>query len=172
MAWNWDWPAVTALASGITAATVFFGALVARRRIHKQRQREFEDFYVRRYWELLDRMSMDTLRGIDPGRRLRKKEERAIRLYFRLSEDQADLREQGWVSQATWEEWRGSIRSQLSRQPFRRLWKEAVEDAEKHRDYEFRHLRNLCGQSGKSYDPLLKWHLRSPFSLTPRRSRT
>jgi hypothetical protein len=141
------------------------GAFTAIRRTRHQRQREFEDFYVRRYWELLDRLSIATLRGIDLGRRLSEDEKRTIRLYFRLSEDEADLREQGWVSNATWNEWRGAIRSQLGRQPYERLWQEAVKDAKEQRDYSFRHLRFLCGPDGESYDPLApKWYRRWPWS--------
>ena len=50
-----------------------------------------------RYWSLLDKFSATTLRGLDwPG--LEPPERLAIRLYFRLSEDEADLRSQGWVS--------------------------------------------------------------------------
>lgn len=106
--------------------------------------RQVEDFYVARYWSLLDKLSPRTLRGIGTPA-LNEREEMAIRLYFRLSEDEADLRAQGWVSDDTWRDWSGAISSQMRRPPFDRIWAETCEDSAAGRDYEFRHLRRGCG---------------------------
>ncbi|MEQ8147373.1 hypothetical protein [Streptomyces sp. OP7] len=99
--------------------TVFIAIWQAR----TQRVRQVEDVYVTRYWSLLDRLDPRTLRGLD-RHDLSKDEELAIRLYFRLSEDQADLRAQSWVSDDTWREWKRAIHSQMSRSPFNRPWEE------------------------------------------------
>ncbi|WP_327257212.1 hypothetical protein [Streptomyces sp. NBC_01244] len=155
-----SWPAISAFAASVTALVALLGALTALHRTRRQRQREFEDVCVKRYWELLDRLSLPTLRGLASGRRISDSDRHTVRLYFRLSEDEADLREQGWVSNATWQEWRGSIRSQLHRRPYERLWTEALEDARDGRDYEFRHLHNLGGLNGDRYDPWPPWYRR------------
>ncbi|MDO0936371.1 hypothetical protein QQY66_33465 [Streptomyces sp. DG2A-72] len=132
--------------------------------VRTQRVRQVEDVYVTRYWSLLDRLSTSTLRGMD-GHTLTPQAEMAIRLYFRLSEDEADLRAQGWVSDDTWRDWSGAISSQMHRQPFERLWAETLEDSDAGRDYEFRHLRELWRD--RSYDPsptdsVRRWLRRAP----------
>ncbi|MEU9084537.1 hypothetical protein [Streptomyces sp. NPDC048357] len=133
--------------------------------VRTQRVRQIEDVYVARYWSLLDKFSAATLRGLD-GHMLEPQEELAIRLYFRLSEDEADLRSQGWVSDDTWRDWSGAISSQMHRQPFARLWVQTLEDAEDGRDYEFKHLRRLLHD--RAYDPppsgiLRGWLRRAPW---------
>lgn len=142
---------LSAIAASVTALVAVVGAATALHRTRRQRQREFEDVHVGRYWALLDRLSLPTLRGLDRGRRLSDMDRHAIRLYFRLCEDEADLREQGWVSGATWKEWGGAIHSQLHRQPYERLWLDALADSDAGRDYRFRHLRELSVDS--TYDP-------------------
>jgi hypothetical protein len=41
--------------------------LTGLRQNQRQRVRAFEDFYVRRYWELMDQLSLDALRGKATG---------------------------------------------------------------------------------------------------------
>lgn len=135
---------IITLVVGLTASFVAIG------QARTQRVRQVEDVYVARYWSLLDRLGPRTLRGLD-GHDLSKEEELAIRLYFRLSEDQADLRAQSWVSDDTWREWKGAISSQMSRSPFNRLWEETCEDSDAGRDYSFEHLRQLSRNA--DYDP-------------------
>lgn len=89
----------------------------------------------------------------------------AIRLYFRLSEDEADLRAQGWVSDDTWRDWSGAISSQMRRPPFDRIWAETCEDSAAGRDYEFRHLRQLWDDA--SYDPAPTGTFRRRLRRTP-----
>jgi hypothetical protein len=139
----------------LTLGTALFAAGIAIWQARTQRVRQVEDVYVTRYWSLLDKMSPETLRGRDTPAQdpqgSMSEEEKAIRLYFRLSEDEADLRAQGWVSDDTWQEWRGAIHSQMQRAPFNRLWAEALEDSDARHDYAFTHLRKLCRDA--DYDP-------------------
>ena len=81
----------------------------------------------------------------------------AIRLYFRLSEDQADLRAQSWVSDDTWREWKGAIHSQMSRSPFNRLWDETRQNSDEGRDYSFQHLREICRNADYDPRPKSRW---------------
>lgn len=134
----------------ITLVAALAASAVAIWQARTQRVRLVEDVYVARYWSLLDRLDPRTLRGLD-GNDLGKEEELAIRLYFRLSEDQADLRAQSWVSDDTWRDWSGAISSQMSRSPFSRLWEETREDSAAGRDYSFTHLRQLSQNA--DYDP-------------------
>lgn len=73
----------------ITLLTAVAASGVAIWQVRTQRVRQVEDFYIARYWSLLDRLSTRTLRGVDAGA-LDEEEEMPIRLYFRLSEDEAD----------------------------------------------------------------------------------
>ncbi|MFD3456756.1 hypothetical protein ACFWVC_31845 [Streptomyces sp. NPDC058691] len=135
-----------ALIIALVPTLIAWGITVWQMRI--QRVRQVEDVYVARYWTLLDKMSPSTLRGA----RVEDLDQKAvIRLYFRLSEDEADLRAQGWVSKDTWHIWSSSIHSQLHRQPFEHLWNETLEDSDAGHEYQFTHLRRLWHDS--NYDP-------------------
>ncbi|WP_282702799.1 hypothetical protein [Streptomyces sp. CC219B] len=141
----------------ITLMAALAASAIAMWQARTQRVRQVEDVYMARYWSLLDRLDPRTFRGLD-GHDLSKEEELAIRLYFRLSEDQADLRAQSWVSDDTWRDWSGAIFSQMNRSPFSRLWEETCEDSEAGRDYSFEHLRQLSQNA--NYDPRPKNLLR------------
>ncbi|PSK71145.1 hypothetical protein C6W96_18335 [Streptomyces sp. CS149] len=134
----------------ITLVAAMAASAVAIWQARTQRVRQVEDVYVARYWSLLDRLDPRTLRGLD-GHDLCREEELAIRLYFRLSEDQADLRAQSWVSDDTWRDWSGAISSQMNRPPFDRLWEQTCEDSDAGRDYSFEHLRRISRDA--DYDP-------------------
>ena len=140
-----EWPS---LAIALIPAVLAWGITVWQ--VRTQRVRQIEDVYVARYWSLLDRFSAGILRGTDDVEE-GSQEELAIRLYFRLSEDEADLRSQGWVSDDTWHEWGGAIAAQLHRRPFADLWARTLEDSDAGRDYQFRHLRALWDDH--TYDP-------------------
>ncbi|MFG2124005.1 hypothetical protein [Streptomyces sp. NPDC048710] len=149
----------------ITLVTASAASGIAIWQVRTQRVRQVEDFYIARYWSLLDRMSTHAIRGVDADT-LSEQEEAAVRLYFRLSEDEADLRAQGWVSDDTWRFWGGAIHSQMHRPPFDRLWAETSQDSDAGRDYEFRHLRRLWHDA--AYDPapsrtFRRWLRRSPW---------
>ncbi|MFE9880088.1 hypothetical protein [Streptomyces sp. NPDC005784] len=148
----------------ITLVTASVASGLAIWQVRTQRVRQVEDFYVARYWSLLDKLSPRTLCGIGTPA-LNEQEEMAIRLYFRLSEDEADLRAQGWVSDDTWRDWSGAVSSQMRRPPFDRIWAETCEDSAAGRDYEFRHLRRLWDDA--SYDPAPTGTFRRRLRRTP-----
>ena len=149
--------AETAAVSGAVIAAAF-----ALWQARVNRVRQVEDVYVRRYWDILDRLPLAVLRGAPArrcGRSADQDVQRAVRLYFRLSEDQADLRAQGWVSDVVWKEWEEAIRTTLSRWPFAGLWRLALEDAGNKREYAFTHLRRIGERT--AYDPrATSWYRR------------
>ncbi|MER5638857.1 hypothetical protein ABT095_18070 [Kitasatospora sp. NPDC002227] len=145
------WAVAEAVAACVTAGTVLFGALLAFPQARRNRQREVSDIYVRRYWQLLDQMPESVLRGLDVG----EADDRLVRLYLRLCEDQAELREEGWVSRARWLEWRGAIRAQLELPLYLRVWEEALTDSDNGQGGSFRHLRQLVWDA--HYDPRPLW---------------
>ncbi|SNX64809.1 hypothetical protein SAMN06272735_6637 [Streptomyces sp. TLI_55] len=160
------------LSLGITVLAAFVASGVAIWQVRTQRVRQFEDVYVARYWSLLDRLSLPALRGVDgrgEGGADADRDTAAIRLYFRLSEDEADLRAQGWVSDETWGDWGGAIHAQMHRPPFDRVWAETLQDSDAGRDYGFVHLRRLWHDA--AYDPPPTRPLRALLRRSPWRRR-
>lgn len=80
------------------------GGLMGLRHSRRQRTRVFEQHFVDRYWRLMDQLSLRALRG-SPDGEPDEQDERLVRAYFRLCEDELDLRSQGWVSDSTWAVW-------------------------------------------------------------------
>jgi len=81
----------------VTAAGVLL--LVPQLRMaQRQRHRQFEDLYIQRYWTINDQSGDLTLTGSDV------KQRNAV-AYFRLSEDQMEMRRAGWITDDTWRLW-------------------------------------------------------------------
>lgn len=78
----------------------------------RQRLRQFEGFYVQRYWALMDKLSLDALRGI-PLETVRTSDQKAVRAYIRLCEDECELRVKGWIADATWSIWAEGMKISL-----------------------------------------------------------
>ena len=102
---------VADLGSVLTAAAAIFAVfqLVGAR---TQRHRDFENLYVQRYWQLLDRMPdrlylNHEIPAPDPDER------RIVVAYLRLCEDEVDLRKQGFITDRTWAIWSEGILAQL-----------------------------------------------------------
>ena len=74
--------------------------------------------YVQRYWCLMDKLSLSALRGT-PSSEVDDEDEKVVRAYLRLCEDQLELRKQGWLTNATWCLWSAGMEQQLNRWPFR-----------------------------------------------------
>lgn len=72
-----------------------------------------------------------------------------MRLYLRLCEDELELRELGWVSTETWEQWRLGIRAQLNQWPVADEWTR-IRDGQR-APTQFTLLRKLDGD--RTYDP-------------------
>src|SRR3954468_10915936 len=100
--------------------------MLSLRASQRQRLRQFETLYVQRYWALLDRLSLTGLRG-DATDEVSAEDERVVRAYLRLCEDQLELRRLGWIGTSTWAIWIDGMRAQLGRRPFDLVWKEVRE---------------------------------------------
>jgi hypothetical protein len=120
---------------------VFAGT--ALRASQRQRLRQLEMLYVQRYWSLMDKLSLSALRGT-PSIEVDDEDEKVVRAYLRLCEDQLELRKQGWLTNATWRLWSVGMEQQLNRWPFRAVWS-AIRDADVD---EFALLHELTGNPG------------------------
>ena len=125
-----------ATAIGVFVAAI--GVLVAVRAVHAanlQRRRQFETIYVQRYWTLIDQLSLDAHKGRQPPpvevdglmatpwhSQINDTDQRVVRSYLRLCEDELELRQEGWISRETWAIWRTGIAAQLERWPFKPIW--------------------------------------------------
>ena len=128
------------VASVATAVGVLLAA-VSLQQARRQRKRDFEDFYVRRYWKLMDRLSLDAMKGSLSGdAQERRKDERAIRAYFLLCEDELDLRHDRWIGTRTWNLWREGIESQMSRPLYEEVWQQVQKEREAGTEEGFRRL--------------------------------
>ena len=145
-------PAATAVGVLVAAGSL---ALSAR-----QQKRQFESFYVQRYWTLMDRLSLDVMRGdVTTSSHLSPDDEKAIRAYLRLCEDELELREGGWISRRTWRVWHSGIRAQLRNPPFALVWKSLEANVTDRDQPDFALLRRF---SRTDQDPRRSWlrHLR------------
>jgi hypothetical protein len=65
----------------ITAVGVLLG-VVTLRASQRQRLRQFECFYIARYWDLMDELSLKALKGV--GQSVEPEDEKVVRAYIRL----------------------------------------------------------------------------------------
>ncbi|MEN3361195.1 MAG: hypothetical protein V7637_5177 [Mycobacteriales bacterium] len=96
-----------------------------------------------RYWTLMDRLSLQALRGDDQEPH-RDDDERAVLAYFRLCEDELELRREGWITDATWTVWAVGIEAQLKRWPFRQIWGAVTSTGQEHTSEDFTALHEFC----------------------------
>ena len=61
------------------------------------------------------------------------RDKKAVIAFLMLSEDELDLRAQGWIGAETWSLWRAGMATQLGRWPFHEVW-EGVCKTEKEAD--------------------------------------
>ncbi|MET8205882.1 hypothetical protein ABZT51_07500 [Streptomyces sp. NPDC005373] len=130
--------AVIALATYVTSSIS-----AARARI-----KTIEDAYVARYWQILDRFPSEALVA-EQGGPLTCEDERVVRLYLRLCEDELELRQLGWVSGQTWEQWRNGITAALGQWPVAQEWEPVKEGHRAPNQFEL--LRKLS--TGVQQDP-------------------
>ena len=129
------------IASVATAVGVLI-AVVGLRQARKQRLRQFEGFYVERYWKLMDQLSVAVLRGRGKGSSS-DDDEKIVRAYLLLCEDELDLRADGWISDATWRIWGKEIRAQIEHWPFREIWNSIKEESPEQSEPGFHRLREF-----------------------------
>jgi hypothetical protein len=113
--------AVNTVASIATAIGVL-AAVAGLRASRRQRMRSFEQTYVDRYWTVMASLSLGASKGEVSG--ITDEDRRTIISYFRLCEDELQLRTLGWVGNSTWKIWGPGIRLQLRQQPFKAVWDE------------------------------------------------
>jgi hypothetical protein len=144
--------------ASIATAIGVLTAVGVLRQNQRQRVRQFEDMYVLRYWEIMDRLSLPALRG-DSKDPLEPSDEKAVRAYFRLCEDELQLREDAWISDSTWEIWAAGIRQQMNSWPFREVW-DAVTSSSTGSDADFTFLRRFMAASGVADPVKVGWYRR------------
>lgn len=110
------------IATCVTAVGVVI-AILGLRASRRQRLRQFETFYVERYWKLMDGLSLPALRGQADGP-ITECDDRVALAYLHLCEDQLEVRSQGWISDSTWAAWREGMQQHLEKWPFKPIWQE------------------------------------------------
>jgi hypothetical protein len=133
---------IQTFASVVTAVGVVVAA-IGLRQVQRQRLRQFEGQFVARYWVLMDRLSLQALRGDDQEPH-RDDDERVVRAYFRLCEDELELRREGWITDATWAVWAVGIEARLQRWPFRQIWDEVTRTGQERGTADFTCLHQFC----------------------------
>ena len=126
------------------------GAVVALRQNYRQRLRQFEEMYVQRYWTIIDRFPLDAVskdrHDAQPG----ESDQKAIRAYIRLCEDELEMRAEGWIGDSTYKIWASSICMQLRLPMFARVW----QDVRKESTFPYAHMGQLLSScDAELYDP-------------------
>src|SRR2546421_11905359 len=143
-----DWlSTINAGASVATAIGVFLAGWQIRL-AKKQSKTQFEDDLTQQYREIIKDIPTDALLGREISEEEYKKARHAFYRYIDLSNEQIFLRQQGRVTEATWELWRDGIKSQLSRPAFKEAWGEFKKKASE----DFKELQKL-ELSGFKVDP-------------------
>jgi hypothetical protein len=137
---------VSEIALFITAIGVF-GVAYGLRQSYRQRLRQFEAMYIQRYWSLLDRFSLELLVGSSAGQ-ISVDDEKAIRSYFFLCEDELEMRAKKCIADSTYSTWVAGILEQLE-QP---MFKEVLARLRKEDAFPYEYLNNLL-ERGKTFDP-------------------
>jgi hypothetical protein len=116
---------VALIVTALGVLSVMFGLRQSRR----ERLRKFEAMYIERYWNILDGLSLEALRGSESAR-VSSGDEEAIRRYIVLCEDELEMRQDGYISDDTYKVWAHGMIDQLLCQPmFRKVWRLVKEEA-------------------------------------------
>lgn len=94
---------ISDIALVVTAVGVI-GVVVGLRQNYRERLRQFESRYVERYWKILDQLSLDAVRGELAGE-ICESDEKAIRSYISLCEDELEMRHYSYIADSTYELW-------------------------------------------------------------------
>jgi hypothetical protein len=144
----------------IVTALGVLGVMAGVRQSYRERLRQFESMYVQRYWKILDQLSLEAVKAAptaDAGR----DDEKAIRNYILLCEDELEMRRNGYISDSTYRVWADGMRDQLKQPMFEKIWAQVEEEAKEHRTFPYAHLRELLGApTSDAGDPLMMSLLR------------
>jgi hypothetical protein len=138
----------------IVTAIGVIGVAVGLRQSYRERLRQFESMYVQRYWKILDQLSLEALKA-SPTVGVGREDEKAIRNYILLCEDELQMRRSGYISDGTYQVWADGMRDQLNQPVFRKIWTQVEEEAREHQTFPYEHLRKLLNEpSSNAGDPL------------------
>lgn len=145
--------------SFFVAVVGVIGALFSLRQSYRARLRQFEEKYVQRYWAILDALSLAalSLSELPPG----PDDEKVIRRYILLCEDELQVRNAGYISDATYTEWADGMIGQLKQPMFAHVWEKIHEEAMRPNRgaFPYENLRNLlavAAEKDTEYGELLK----------------
>jgi hypothetical protein len=147
--------------SFVVAVCGVLGLLFSLRQSYRARLRQFEAKYVERYWSILDDLSLEALSLSDSHPE--RDDQRAIRKYILLCEDELQIRNFGYISDSTNDEWAKGIRDQLTQPMFQEVWEGVVKEGTSEEDdgkSPYNYLTKLMTaencKPGKNYDPFNK----------------
>jgi len=103
--------------------------------------------YVQRYWSLLDQLSLDALSGAS-SQQVSASDQRAIRAYLFLCEDELEIRESGYISDSTYRVWADGMSEQIKQPMFEAVWKQVCNE----QTFPYNYLK-LMFDGGQDYDP-------------------
>jgi len=136
------------------------GVMAGLRQSYRERLRQFESMYVQRYWKILDQLSLEAVKA-SPAADADREDEKAIRNYILLSEDELQMRRNGYISDSTYAVWADGMRDQLKQPMFKKVWAQVEEETKEHRTFPYENLRKLLSEpTSKAGDPLTMSPLR------------
>jgi hypothetical protein len=115
MSTGWEWADVIGQFATVIAVGAAFLQLIGAR---AAKHRDFENLYVQRYWNLMDRFEGNpwTASSIDD---LLESDRSRVSAYLQLCEDELDLRRNGFISTKTWGIWVDGMKSQCARPAYK-----------------------------------------------------
>jgi hypothetical protein len=137
----------------IVTAIGVIGGVLGLRQSYRERLRQFESRYVERYWQILDRLSLEALSGSCQDA-TSDSDNKAIRTYLYLCEDELEMRANGYIADRTYELWADGIKNQLEQSMFANIWKQVKEENRNGDMFPFVNLNNLINTDRIDYDPL------------------
>jgi hypothetical protein len=141
----------------IVTAVGVLGVVLGLRQSYRERLRQFEEKYVERYWKILDDLSLEAMRGPSSDE-VDRSDEKAIRSYMILCEDELEMRHYGYIADRTYELWAEGIRSQLRQRPFEGIWEQVQKEISANSASRYEYLSVLMGadtvEAGNQSDPL------------------
>ena len=134
----------------ILAAIGAAGAVFALRQNYRQRLHQIEAMYVQRYWVIFDRFSLAATSKRLLTSALVEADEKAIRAYVRLCEDELEVRAEGWIGDTAYSIWRTAIRAQMELPAFDLIWRRLCAEGQ----HPYNRLTRLLDEAeGLRYDP-------------------
>jgi hypothetical protein len=133
----------------IVTALGVLGVKIGLRQSYRERLRQFEAMYVERYRKILDQLSLEAVTSsseIDVTR----DDEKAIRSYLILCEDELQMRRHGYIADSAYRVWADGMREQLKQPMFEMIWAQVEKEAAEHRTFPYEYLRNLLSQPTSS----------------------